>query len=173
MREPGRSSKKGAQYKTEEMQIKIFSVPIVGGEQENEMLNKFLATHRVIDVQQVPVADRFWSFCVRYVNSPGTESASAQSSAKKDYKKILSEASFSRFSRLREARKRIANSDAIPAYVVFSDAELAQISEMETPTLAGMRAIDGVGIGRIETYGARILEHYNESMGNETLQSSF
>ncbi len=155
------------------MQIKIFTIPIIGGEQENDALNKFLHTHRVVDVQQMCVAEQYWTFCVRYVASPSSESASSVSSAKKDYKKILSEAAFARFSRLRDARKKIANADAVPAYVVFSDAELALISEMETPAIADLRKIDGIGSGKIEAYAQRLLELYNEASGNEAAQSSF
>ena len=37
------------------MQIKIFTVPILGGDDANEEMNHFLASHRIVEVQQALV----------------------------------------------------------------------------------------------------------------------
>ncbi len=50
------------------MKIQIFTIPIVGGEEEVSAMNKFLSSHRIIEVQQQLVADKYWTFCVRYVD---------------------------------------------------------------------------------------------------------
>lgn len=54
------------------MQIKIFSVPAVGGEAINEDLNKFLRGHKILQVEQQLINEAggaYWSFCVRYTNA--------------------------------------------------------------------------------------------------------
>ena len=58
---------------------------------------------------------------------PTANVSQTASKEKVDYKLVLSEADFSLFSRLREIRKQIAIADAVPAYAVFTDEELAGI----------------------------------------------
>ncbi len=158
-----------------EMQIKIFTIPLLDGEEGADEMNRFLASHRVVDVQQEFVADKYWTFCVKYLQFPSGESSPAathrsQSSVKKDYKQELSETEFAVFTKLREARKKIANSDALPAYTVFTDAELAVLSKQEKLTLPGMKNLYGVGKARVEHYGERIIELYEQLVADETLQ---
>ncbi|MCB0376036.1 MAG: HRDC domain-containing protein, partial [Sinomicrobium sp.] len=65
---------------------------------------------------------------------------------------------FARFSRMREIRKTIAREEAIPAYAVFTDEELAAIAKMEPPlTEAGLKTIKGIGKKKVEKYGAYFL----------------
>lgn len=156
------------------MQIKIFTIPLHAGEEATNELNKFLASHRIVDVQQEMVADRCWTFCVRYLlSAPGETSGSGQrtySSTKKDYKQELNETEFARFCGLREARKKIANEDAIPAYAVFTDAELAMMSRVENLTAAEMIKINGIGKARAEHYGTRIIGMMEQEGKNEAAQ---
>lgn len=51
------------------MQVRIFTIPLFGGEETIEEMNKFLRGNKVVDitkslVQQGDVA--YWSFCVTY-----------------------------------------------------------------------------------------------------------
>jgi superfamily II DNA helicase RecQ len=43
---------------------------------------------------------------------------------------VLDDATFKRFSALREIRKRVGQEDGVPAYAVFTDAELAEIDRI-------------------------------------------
>ncbi len=158
------------------MQIKIFTVPIDAPDEANAELNRFLSNHRVVDVQQALVADRSWTFCVRYVLGEARETTGAKawsSAAKKtDYKEVLSEDEFARFSKLRTARKTLAGDDGIPAFAVFTDAELAAMSREKQLTLTAMKKIEGVGKARVEHYGAKILALIaSDVLENETIQS--
>ena len=69
---------------------------------------------------------------------------------------------FTRFALMRTVRKKIADEDAVPAYSVFIDAELAEFAKLETLTLSSMKAIEGVGDKRIEKYGAKFLRAYEK-----------
>ncbi len=147
------------------MQIKIFTVPIVSGNDQNTELNNFLATHRIIDVQQVYSDEGCWTFCVRYVlGDKPTTTRTLPQGKKVDYKQELSEEEFARFTALRSARKQLAADDAIPAFAVFTDAELAAMSKITELTAAAMLKIDGIGKGRVEHYAEKLLALYSEQI---------
>ncbi|HYM82336.1 MAG TPA: ATP-dependent DNA helicase RecQ [Candidatus Limnocylindria bacterium] len=66
------------------------------------------------------------------------------------------------FERLREVRKRLANAEGVPAYIVFSDAVLRQMAAMVPRTPAELIGISGVGPVKLERYGDSFLEVLRE-----------
>ncbi|MFN2520343.1 MAG: ATP-dependent DNA helicase RecQ [Candidatus Limnocylindria bacterium] len=62
------------------------------------------------------------------------------------------------FERLRQLRRRIADEEGVPAYIVFSDAVLRQMAERAPATSAALLALSGVGPAKLERYGPRFLE---------------
>ena len=62
------------------------------------------------------------------------------------------------FEKLRVLRKSIADAEAVPAYIVFSDAVLRAIAASVPTTERDLLAISGVGPVKLERYGARFLE---------------
>lgn len=159
------------------MQIKIFTIPILENDNMLQEMNSFLATHRVVDVEQVCVGERYWTFCVRYVQSGGEGNnnqwkGSGATQKKIDYKTVLSENEFARFSELRAIRKRLAEEDGIPAFAVFTDAELASFSKLEEMSVTALTKTEGVGKQRAKNYGEKLLSLYFEPKNDETIQSS-
>ncbi len=61
------------------------------------------------------------------------------------------------FERLRAWRLERARDDEVPAYVVFTDATLELIAEHRPADERALRAITGVGPGKIEKYGDDVL----------------
>ncbi len=61
------------------------------------------------------------------------------------------------FAVLRKLRREIADAEHVPAYVVFSDAVLRQMTARKPSTSAEMLALSGVGATKLERYGARFL----------------
>jgi DNA helicase-2/ATP-dependent DNA helicase PcrA len=61
------------------------------------------------------------------------------------------------FDRLREWRKRRAQADGVPAYVVFHDATLASIAEERPASRAALATISGVGPAKLERYADEVL----------------
>ncbi len=61
------------------------------------------------------------------------------------------------FDALRAVRKAIAAERAIPPYLVFSDATLKQMAAERPQTLAGLRAIKGVGDKKLAEFGEAFL----------------
>ncbi len=142
------------------MQIKVFSVPIVGGEAINEDLNKFLRGHKILQVEQQlvePSGGAYWSFCVRYTDARPPDKVSKKKE-RKDYKEILSERDFIRFSRLRTIRLGIAKEDGVPAFAVFSDEELAGLAVLSNLTISSMQTVKGVGEKKVQKYGERFIK---------------
>jgi len=62
------------------------------------------------------------------------------------------------FERLRAVRKRLADAEGVPAYIVFSDAVLRQMAEHVPRTRPEMLLISGVGPVKLERYGDAFLE---------------
>ncbi len=141
------------------MQIKIFNIPIPDGEQFNDELNKFLRSKQVLKVDHQIVSNEqgnYWSFVVRYLE---TESYKEGSFKKKDYRTILNEADFKKFSRMREVRKQLAHEDGVPPFAVFTDEELGELAQLPFPiTASEMRGIKGVGEKKMERYGIKLIE---------------
>lgn len=150
------------------MQYKFFRIPASGDAAAEEEMNRFLRGHRVLTTNKEFVADgnaSFWCFAVEYLDgaAPLTSSGTGKfSRQKRDYREILSEEEFARFRVLRECRKTLAESDAVPAYAVFLDEHLAEISKMPEPTLSNLKKINGVGEKKIEKYGEALLNLFSE-----------
>jgi len=62
------------------------------------------------------------------------------------------------FDRLREWRRKRAQADGVPAYVVFHDRTLAEIAERKPRDWADLAAVAGVGPGKLERYADEVLE---------------
>ena len=62
------------------------------------------------------------------------------------------------FQRLRTLRKRLADAQGVPAYIVFSDQVLWDMVELRPSTPAQLLAVSGVGPAKLERYGEDFLE---------------
>lgn len=141
------------------MQIKIFTIPILGGESMVAEMNTFLRSQKILQIES-QFADHphgsYWSFCVRYIEGA---SRGFSKKGKTDYKEVLDEDSFERFSKLREIRRQISKEEAIPAYAIFTDEELSKLAQVVHLTTSSMKEIKGIGTKKIEKYGERFLAH--------------
>jgi superfamily II DNA helicase RecQ len=138
------------------MQIKIISVPALGGDALNDELNTFLRSKKVIQVEQQLVSGGgggYWSFVIQYTED---YSPYPKSKDKIDYREVLSEVEFQRFSVLRQIRKKLAIDEGMPAYTVFTDEELAEMAKIEPLTAEAMKKIKGIGDKKV----ARFAEHF-------------
>jgi ATP-dependent DNA helicase RecQ len=67
-----------------------------------------------------------------------------------------------RFERLRALRKRLADAEGVPAYIVFSDAVLRQMAARAPVSRAEMLEISGVGPVKFDRYGEAFLAALRE-----------
>lgn len=124
-------------------------------------LNAFLRSHRVVKVDKA-VFPEGWAFCVEWLEgnaSSGTPIGSAfyRLAGKIDYREVLPPEVFEKFAKLRERRKKIAETDRVKPYVVMTDAQLAEIAKLDEPTIAAIEKIPGVGESRVKQYVSRLI----------------
>lgn len=148
------------------MQIKIFDISSVSSDGDIEQINRFLRGQKVLDIDKhfYTTSDNVghWSVFVTYLPMPGAHNAvPLEKREKVDYKTVLNETDFEKFTRLRVIRKQLASDDAVPAYAVFTDAELAQIAQLSSIETKTVMKINGIGEKRIEKYGRLLCERFN------------
>ena len=101
---------------------RFFLIPVRQSGPAEEELNRFLRSHRVLNVDRRWVdegSESFWSFCVDYLET-GQDGRAAQGGAsergKVDYREVLSPEQFALFVKLRALRQGIAKDEAVPVY---------------------------------------------------------
>jgi len=143
------------------MQIQLFTIPLTDSGKTIDELNSFLRSHKVLEIENHLINNErgaVWCFCVKYIeNSTGT----VKTDKKPDYKTELKEEQFKTFTRLREIRKQLADEDAIPAYAVFTDEELASIAKLDELTTKNIQTIKGIGTKKAEKYGEKFINKIN------------
>lgn len=143
------------------MQIKLFTVSIADGGVQSEELNTFLRANKILEVENHLVHNErgaYWCFCVKYLLGEHTgNNRNLQYKEKVDYRNVLDENTFKHFSKLREIRKQLANEEAVPAFAVFTDEELANIAQLSPLTSKTMLTVKGIGEKKVEKYGQRLI----------------
>jgi ATP-dependent DNA helicase RecQ len=71
------------------------------------------------------------------------------------------------FDALRDARRALAASTGVPAYLVFHDSTLRGIAAARPRSLAELSAIDGVGGAKLQRYGEVMLETVRSHQGQD------
>lgn len=152
------------------MQFKIFTISVFEASGSTDEMNRFLRSNKVVNVEKQLITlpeGVFWTFCVHYIGMEAPAGASFERKEKVDYKEVLDEAAFGVFSKLRAVRKKIATDDAVPAYAVFTDAELAEVARLSEITPQTMRAVHGIGDKKVEKYGKMLCELFSEETAIE------
>lgn len=157
-----------------DMQVKLFILPAVADDGSVEELNRFLRSVRVLEIKKEFVntsTGQYWAFCITYLpmhsSALSNVSTGAERREKIDYKTLLSETEFERFTVLRKIRKQIAEDDAVPPYAVFTDAELAELSKIDELTSIAMQQINGIGKKKVEKYGNEVCRILNVILNEE------
>jgi len=150
------------------MQIKLFTIPVGDSGTAQEEMNRFLRGNKILEVQNQLISNEngaYWCFCVRYIEKAFVPTD--EQKGKVDYKQILDEATFKKFSKLREIRKKVAADEGLPAFAVFTDEELAGLAKLETITPKSMLTVKGIGDKKVERFAKRFItdEKPNEKSG--------
>jgi len=87
------------------------------------------------------------------------ESRMAEKEDKKPIKvQIKEQADQELFEILRKLRKETADSESVPAYVVFSDATLSDMILLKPTSLHQMKTVQGIGQAKLDKYGTSFLK---------------
>lgn len=144
------------------MAYHFFQIPVSGSPNVAE-LNKLLDHAKVASVKREFVADgehSFWAFCVQTVGADASPhgSENRKRGGQVDYKEVLSPEDFAVFAKLRDVRKVLAEREAVPAYSVATNEQLAEMVTRKVVRAKGFGPIRGFGEARVEKYGAAFLE---------------
>jgi len=152
--------------------IKFFLIPVHSAEENEKELNRFINQYKTVSIEKNFVADganSFWSICLTTVEK-SARNESLQGGKKRndvDYKEILSPDDFAVYAELRSLRKLIAEKDGIPAYAVFTNAQLAKIVTDRISSDAALLTVEGIGQTRVDKYGRQFLtclEQFRKTM---------
>lgn len=141
------------------MKYAIFTIPALHPAESMAELNRFLATHKTATVEKEFFSvgqSAYWSFIVCYLDNADMQATTNRKNTI-DYREVLSKEEFSRFTRLRELRNKLAKEEGKPAYAVFTNEQLAKMVDCQVKSLAGLQEIDGVGEARLEQYASHFL----------------
>ena len=140
------------------MQIKLFTVPVGDSSTALEDMNRFLRSNKILEVHDQLVSNEngaYWCFCVRYIER--TLNSVSNDKRKVDYRKVLDDEIFKKFSRFREIRKKVAADEGIPAFAVFTDEELAGLAKLDTITEKNMLSVKGIGDKKVERFSKHFM----------------
>ncbi len=135
------------------MQINIFTIPVGESGSALQEMNTFLNAHKILEIEQKLISSdngANWCFCVRY-NDQAFNPASG-GKIKTDYRQVLDEATFQKFSYLREIRKKVAAAEGFAAFIICTDEELAEIAKLKEITIQSMLGIKGIGEKKAERF---------------------
>lgn len=152
------------------MQFQLFEIP-VGDAVALEHFNRFLRGNKILQTDKHFVATSngaLWYFCVAYMQGAVTATNNRE---KKDYKSILDEKTFEKFSLLRKIRKNVAVENGVPAYAIFTDEELVSIASLQLLSAASIKTIKGIGEKKAEKYGEVLAIEFLKQMELETNKS--
>ena len=144
------------------MPFRVIAVPVADDGINADTMNAFLRTVQVVGVERHMVTQGQqpkWTFCIEYLAAGRTASPGNKrdAMAKTDYREQLDPATFARFARLRQARKRWAEEAGVPVYALFTNALLAAVAQTQPMSLTALQEIDGIGAAKAGTWGDRVL----------------
>ncbi len=150
------------------MQIRLFTIPVGDSGTALEEMNRFLRSNKILEVKDQLISNEngaYWCFCVRYIER--TLNSVSSDKRKVDYRKVLDDETFKKFSRLREVRKKVAADEGIPAFAVFTDEELAGLAKLDTITEKNMLSVKGIGDKKVERFSKHFMttSEKNETTG--------
>lgn len=91
-----------------------------------------------------------------HISESNTFKQKAQEIVKKKPKKLIIQEDL--FERLRLLRKKLADEQGVPAYIVFSDATLHEMASRQPTTDEEMMDISGVGMHKMEKYSSYFIK---------------
>ena len=142
----------------------FFVSPFAGGESED--VNRFLRSHRIINIDKRPVEGERgigWMLLVEYLQDGGN-SMQRPSGQRVDYREKLPPEEFALFDILRRLRKHLAETHGVPVYAVFSNEQLAAMAKLRPDSRAALMRIDGIGEAKASQYGDAFMQVLREKV---------
>ncbi len=146
------------------MKARVFTIrldPSTGAFDDSELVT-FFETHDAVFISQhafTYAGAPLLAVVVHYRGEP--KPTSRRPAAAPAPELTLNEADRALYETLRSWRNRLASKEGRPAYVLFTNQQLAEVARGRPKTLAALRAIDGIGDARVKGYGQPVLDLVN------------
>ena len=133
------------------MQYKFFVVPVDASEQVEEDLNKFLRSHRVLKTELHFVSEKgYWVMSVEYLDqNPIAEAPPQHRKEKTDFTVGMSEEEKERYELFKTIRRRLATEKSVPAYLIFTNEELAILARIPVLDAQSAKNVKGIAPSRL------------------------
>ena len=144
------------------MQIKFFTIPGTGCHLTEEELNKFLRSHRILNVDKSfnPGNGGYWTLCVEYMDLESLANVPGKRDSK-DLAETLNDEEKQRFEKYRQIRLGLSRERKIKAFEIFSNNELAILSKL--PVIdASITEVEGVKPEHIKDYLPFFITDYQD-----------
>lgn len=144
-------------------------MPVFGGEQVEEELNRFLRSHRVLQLERHFVSEQggYWAMLVEYADGdPIAEAPPQGRRERRDPTSDLDEDEKVRFNAYRDVRKELSQQRGIPPYLVFTNDELAILARLPVVNEETIKGLKGIAPQRMKDYVAyffNLTDHAEES----------
>ena len=150
-----------------QLRCKIFTIRYASelGNFDDVALCKFVDSHQVVEITKKFSrwqGEPYWTAFVTYVSadkiSPEKKSAESETAL---LEKLTPEEQ-ELYGILRKWRNELAKEKGYGPYILFTNAQLAQIAKDKPATLQKLGTIHGVGDGKLENYGKTVLATIQE-----------
>jgi superfamily II DNA helicase RecQ len=141
------------------MHYRFFHIRAIDPAPGTAELNAFIQANPVTSVERQFVADgqnSYWSVCV-IVSEPAAAGGKSRKKGTVDYREVLSPEHFATYARLRTLRNRLAEEQGTPPYAIFTNEQLAEMAQLETPDRSAIEHIEGIGEKRLALYADTFL----------------
>lgn len=159
------------------VQLKIFTIPPIGGEAVLEELNLFLRQERIAEVRKEFSPETGWSFCISYTDgkSGRTDSGGSSNAKEKEQARYnaLNEEQRELYAKMKMARTAVSNAKGVVPYVVFSNIELMEIVSLPHIDEEAVKGLKTVRAASIKKYTADILTEYRKLLNDENSAPPF
>lgn len=143
-----------AKYPTN-MQIKVFTIPLSDTERCEAEANKFLRSHRVLQVERhfCPDGGGYWTLLVEYMEGdPTGEAPPAKRNDHRDAAASLTEEQKAKYERMKTIRRTVAGRESLPAYLIFTNEELALLAQLPAVNEDTTKHVKGIAPKRLGDY---------------------
>lgn len=130
-------------------------LPAHGDPLTEEELNRFLRSHRILQVERRFCEEHggYWALLVEYADGdPTAEAPPAMRRDRKDFSESLSAEEKQRYESYKTIRKELAQQHSIPAYLVFTNEELAILARLSDLNEETIRGVKGIAPQRMRDY---------------------
>ena len=153
------------------MQIKVFTIPLSNAEQSEAEVNAFIRGHRVLQIDRHFASEGggYWTLFVEYMEGdPSDKVPPANRRDHRDAATSLTEDQKARNERMKAIRRTIATQESLPAYLVFTNEELALLAQLPAVNEETTKHVKGIAPKRLGDFTQYFYGTYDGEKGGES-----